>query len=230
MPLQLLFIRHAQSIGNQQQKMQGQGNDGLSEQGKQQTHQLAQQLAAETWIPTHAYSSPLARARQTVEQLMTALAVKDNVLVTYRDELQEFQNGIFDGLTWAEAKAIYPQLCHNLESSVDWLAIPGAESLQEGRDRARRFIQLVLNSHHNDDRLWIVSHSWIMQHLIAELMGCDRTWGIEIPNTGLFEFWLDLDRWQQTNQNRFNSSLWQIRRFNSDRHLACSDLSPPPLS
>jgi len=218
MPLQILFIRHAQSLGNQQGVMQGRGTDGLSKQGQQQAQQLARQLAAEAWIPTQVYSSPLPRARQTTEWLLAALPFSLPIPVTERDELQEFQNGIFDGLTWAAAAATYPDLCHTLESSLDWLPIPQAESLQEGRDRARCFIQDLLQHHRNGDRLWVVSHSWILQHLIAELMGCDRTWGIEIPYTGLFEFWLDHDRWQQTNQNRFNSSLWQIRRFNSDRH------------
>ncbi|WP_390883460.1 hypothetical protein [Kovacikia minuta] len=55
-----------------------------------------------------------------------------------------------------------------------------------------------------------------MQHLVAELLGCDRSWRLRVGNTALFEFWVDQSRWHRQDQNRFNTDLWQIRRFNDD--------------
>ncbi|HEY9625162.1 MAG TPA: histidine phosphatase family protein [Crinalium sp.] len=245
-PLKLLFIRHAQSVGNQQRRMQGHGDFELSEDGKYQAEKLAQRLLTESWRPSHVYSSPLKRAVQTTEillarfladplpavvsdqidgeldppmQVLTALGEHPDIRVQYADELQEHQNGILKGLTWAEAKAKYPDLCHALESSPDWIQIPGAESLQEARDRTQRFIHMLLDRHTDGDQIWIITHSWILQHLIAALLGCDRSWRIHANNTGLFEFWLDRSRWPRNDQNRFNTDLWQIRRFNDCRHL-----------
>lgn len=237
--VKLLLIRHAQSIGNQQQRMQGWVDDDLSVQGCQQANRLAQRLYAEGWHPTHVYSSPLKRAAQTTERLLTSGLAESpmpggwarspnppsqplrSVQVTYAEELQEFQNGILRGLTWHEAQAIYPELCAALESAVEWLPIPEAESLQELRDRAQRFIQTLLSVHASgNDRIWVVTHSLILQHLIAALLGCDRSWGIQIPNTALFEFWWVPSLWQTRDHNRFNTELWQIRRFNDCRHLA----------
>lgn len=246
--MKLLFIRHAQSIGNQEKRMQGQVDFALSAEGESQAERLAQRLLVESWVPTYVYSSPLKRAVQTAAILLNHFqtaplpaAVSDlidsadtpplesgtksgvcaPILVEYADELMEFQNGIFAGLTWAEAQQRYPDLCQRLSTSLDWIQIPEAESLTTARDRAHQFIQRLLSRHTDDDRIWIVSHSWIMQHLIAALMNCDRSWRLHAQNTALFEFWLDRNRWYATDENhRFNTDLWQIHRFNDCRHLA----------
>ncbi|HEY9750699.1 MAG TPA: histidine phosphatase family protein [Allocoleopsis sp.] len=245
--MKLLFIRHAQSVGNIERRMQGHGEFELSANGKTQAGKLAQRLLEESWWPSAVYSSPLKRAVQTTDILVNHFvtaplpaAVSDLIdsedtspvsvstgtqnlptfPVFYADELAEFQNGIFQGLTWMEAKSRYPEFCHTLETSPDWIQIPEAESLQEARDRAHHFIQKLLTQHQDSDQIWIVTHSWILQHLIAELMGCDRSWRLHARNTALFEFWLDRSRWHRQDQNRFNTDLWQVRRFNDCRHLA----------
>lgn len=242
--LKLLFIRHAQSIGNVERRMQGQGEFELTEVGKQQAEKLAKSLLTEGWVPTQVYSSPSKRTRQTtqilIDHFVTAplpAAVSDliggeadpvlelpddrlrSIPVVYATELMEFQNGIFQGLTWAEATEKYPELCQQLEASPDWIQIPEAESLETARSRASRFIQSVLQQHRNGDHVWIVTHSWILQHLIAELLGSDRSWRLRAMNTALFEFWVDQSRWYGSDHNRFNTDLWQIRRINDYHHL-----------
>ncbi|MBL1174312.1 histidine phosphatase family protein [Pantanalinema sp. GBBB05] len=242
--LKLLFIRHAQSTGNVERRMQGQGEFELTEVGKQQAEKLAKSLLAENWLPSQVYSSPSKRTRQTTEILIDHFvtaplpaAVSDliggeadpvlelpddrlrSIPVEYADELMEFQNGIFQGLTWAEASERYPELCQQLEASPDWIQIPAAESLDTARSRANRFIQRLLQQHSNGEHIWIITHSWILQHLIAELLGCERSWRLRAMNTALFEFWVDRSRWYNPNHNRFNTDLWQIRRINDYHHL-----------
>ena len=133
--------------------------------------------------------------------------------------LQEWHTGIFQGLTWSEAQARYPDLCAALESRRDWLPIPEAETLDQGRDRARQFIQQLLATHCQTDSLWIVTHGGILPQLVAALLGCDRAWGFPVNNTALFDFELDCDRWPRPDCDRWNTSLWQIHRFNDTQHL-----------
>lgn len=216
-PLTLLFIRHAESVGNAQGRMMGHLDDALSETGLDQAVRLADRLR--THPPTHMYSSPIARTRQTAELLQRSLPNDSSISIQYVDELKEFQNGIFQGLTWAEASDRYPDLCRALESSLTWIPIPGAESWEQGRDRAQRFIAKLLDSHQDGDRLWIVTHSWILQHLISSLMGCDRTWGFTADYTSIFEFQIWRSHWSLHDQNLGNTELWKIRSFNDSQHL-----------
>jgi broad specificity phosphatase PhoE len=248
--LKLLFIRHAQSTGNVEKRMQGQGEFELTADGRQQAEKLAHRLFSENWHPTHVYSSPLKRTAQTTEILLSRFLAKPlpaivndladgingddldlpisiidhpnpkkSITVEYADALKEHDNGIFEGLTWAEAKQRHPDLCSQLEKSPDWIQIPQAESLQDARDRVHHFIQKLLMQHQNGDRVWIITHSWILQHLVSELLGSDRSWRMHARNTALFEFWIDRDRWTTSDQNRYNTDLWQIRRFADSHHL-----------
>ena len=245
--MKLLFIRHAESTGNQERRMQGNGEFSLSGAGEDQAKRLGNRLRREGWVPTKIYSSPLKRARMTAEIVkervwrdLSPQDTSDNVAqeIQFQDDLREYQNGIFQGLTWQEAQAKHPELCKQLEASVDWLPVPGAETLVQGRQRAERFIETLLSECSSQDRVWVVAHSWILQHLISSLMGCERSWRMSVYNTAIFEFWVDRDRWykvlenaeindsdgddfrqEQMVQNRFNTSLWQIRRFNDTAHL-----------
>lgn len=215
--LQLLFMRHAQSMANAEGRMSGDDrSDRLSEVGWGQVRQLAHCLLRES-APSQVYTSPLQRARQTVEGLLANQAVSTPPIEW--EDLREIGGGILAGLTWAEAQSRYPDLCRSLESSNTWIPIPQAESLQHCRDRAHRVVQKLLQSHQNGDRVWVVTHGGFLQHLVAEVLGCDRSWRITIPPTGLFEFWIDCEHWQGADQNRFNPELWQIRRFNDSQHL-----------
>jgi probable phosphoglycerate mutase len=238
--LKLLLVRHGQSIGNVEGRMEGCQPGKLTPLGHQQSMQLGQRLASEGWHPTHIYCSPLRRAQATLEAMLTGFAARideiagnggsshhtDSPLPTVRfvDGLKENSHGIFEGLTWAEAQTRYADLCHILMTSMDWQPIPQAESPRAGRQRAATFVEQLLAQHRNGQQVLVISHYWILQHILAVLMGCDRTWGIPAANAAIFELWLDCDRWFSTDENRFNSELWQLKRFND--HHPCQSTDP----
>jgi probable phosphoglycerate mutase len=251
--LKLLFIRHGESVGNRDQRMAGRSDDALTPLGRHQCQQLGRWWLQHCWPPSHVYCSPQRRALESVCELIkpwrwelptpvlppvsgnyqrVALqsAEDDTTLtaalpeVTIARPLQEFDAGILTNLTWAEAQARYPALCQALETSPDWVPIPNAETPTAGRDRAAAFIHHLLERHTNQQAIWIMSHHWIMEHLIASLFGSDRTWKITILNTALFEFWLDRDRWSDGGVHRGISDLWQIKRFGDCHHLHSDEL------
>lgn len=225
--MHLLIVRHAESVGNREYRIQGRYDYPLSEQGVEQAHALGQFLADESWKPTHIYTSPLQRAVHTTAILRDYWATRDTVATPISNpNLQEIKNGVLEGLTWAEAQLQHPQLCETLTNASSWVPIPGAESLKAIRDRAQLVVQSWLMEHHNEDKLWVVSHGGFMQYLLAALLGSDRVWGISMPPTATFEFELDLSQWDITDQqNPFNPLLWKIHRFNDTQHLNPIDLA-----
>lgn len=215
----LLFIRHAESIGNQQGRMQGHRDYALSDHGWEQAQCLAQRLASDFVAPTCMYSSPIRRAEQTAQVILNGQPYP--VPLVYDPRLSEGHPGIFQGLTWAEACERYPNLCSQLETSFDWIPVPKADSPSAIRHRASTWLNDILSHHQNGDRLWVVAHEWILYHLISVLLGSDRTWQLPIAHTGLFEFSLDINRWSDSDANVLaNSSLWQLHRMNDVQHLA----------
>lgn len=243
--LKILFIRHGESIGNRDQRMAGETDDGLTPQGRGQCQRLAQYLYRLNWQPSYIYTSPLHRSLESLSYLLQPWAwslpetllsnpgmtegyltvnqtiyLHNTVPLVVSGQLAEFQAGILSDLTWAEAQRRYPQLCQTLETSREWVAIPNAETPLDGRQRARQFIQRLIVDHTDHASIWIMTHHWILEHLIAALMGCDRTWQIAIPNTALFEFWLDRDRWMQPGlMDSGINVFWQIKRFGDCPHL-----------
>lgn len=211
-------MRHAESVGNAQRRMQGHGSYGLTETGRQQAECLGCRLARDFAPPTCIYSSPLNRTAQTA-QILLGHQTK-NVSLIYDERLVEGHQGVFQGLTWEQACARYPELCSQLETSMDWIPIPGAEAPTDIRQRAEAWVEFIVGHHQNGDRVWVVTHEWILYHLIAAVLGSDRTWQLPIGHTGLFEFSFDVSRWaDQQALVLSTSSLWQIHRFNDLRHL-----------
>ena len=222
--LKILLIRHAQSLGNVAGQMEGQSSTALSKRGQAQAQQLKTYLLTQDW-PTHIYSSPLLRALQTIKPLITALHQhKHDFRSQQTKALQELHQGIFQGLTWAQAQSQYPDVCAKLLSSLTWQPVPDAESLADARARARSWIKYLLDKHRPGDVIWLVSHEGFLQQLISVVMGCDRTWKIPVPHTALFEFWLASmqyqNQWQQLEGDRFNPEFWQLKRFNDCSHLS----------
>ena len=237
--LKLLLMRHAQSQGNAQRQMEGQSSTALSTVGWRQAHCLSDRLIEDLAIedpsgwPTHLYSSPLLRATQTADVLTAALTqAQHSFSIQPAEALQEMHQGIFQGLTWSEAQAQHPQLCAQLLSSLRWQPVPQAETLAAARARSHRWIQHLLSVHSPGDVVWMVSHTGILQQLVAVIMGCDRTWKIPIAHTAIFEFWLSAALLEGDSQvltteaasplpptDRFNPEYWQLRRFNDHSHL-----------
>ncbi len=63
------------------------------------------------------------------------------------------------------------------------------------------------------------THGGILTHIVAQLLGTDRLWSLDICNTAVFEFSIDADRWREDGQARTNMNLWHIVRFNDASHL-----------
>ena len=224
--MRMLLIRHAESIANREGRMSGSPlhhlaqtdlTDELTGEGATQAQRLGRSLAEVSWKPTHVYSSPFQRCTATATLLRAEQSSPPSIPLILDDRLREIENGILAGLTWPEARSRYPDLCQALESSLNWIPIPEAESPLDCHDRARSMIQDLHDRHgnHPDDRLWLISHGGILPYVIAAILGSDRTWGMNIPNLACFEFSSSNPREEWSAQEWHNTARWQIHRFGS---------------
>lgn len=210
--LKLLLMRHGESQGNIENRLEGQEGTPLSAHGHDQARRLAVYLKYQA-APTCVYSSPLQRAVQTATYLSDAVSRPLHLDA----DLQELHQGIFQGLTWAEASQRYPQVCATLISTVDYQPVPGAEAPMTAYQRALRWYQSLWQRHGAGDVIWVVSHGGFLQQLMRVILGCDRSWQIPIRHTALFEVWLLSP--QLTLDNQHNPEYWKIIKFNETPHL-----------
>jgi 2,3-bisphosphoglycerate-dependent phosphoglycerate mutase len=101
----IFLLRHGESTGNAMGYHQGQADFPLTERGRQQTELLARRWDSEDLIFDTIVSSPLQRARETVEILTRT----NNMPVQYDPNWMERDNGLLAGLPHDEAVQRYPE-------------------------------------------------------------------------------------------------------------------------
>ena len=135
------------------------------------------------------------------------------------DDLVESDVGVFTGLTHAEVEERFPEVARNFAATRDLDLVDSAETHVERTARAQRVVDRLIRDHGNADRVLVLSHGGIMTHVVAQLLNTERLWFLDIRNTAIFEFSIDVDAWHVEGQARTNINLWRIVRFNDASHL-----------
>lgn len=136
----LYYVRHGETDWNVEQRLQGHRDTALNRRGRSQAARcgdiLRDLLMCERRTPADcAYlSSPLLRARQTMELLRAALDL-DPRAYAVDDRLIEISFGAWEGLTLSEIQERSPQVLAERERDKWGFRPPGGESY---RDVAKR--------------------------------------------------------------------------------------------
>ncbi|MBT4673039.1 MAG: histidine phosphatase family protein [Rhodospirillaceae bacterium] len=125
----LYLIRHGETEWNRAKKVQGWNDSPLTELGETQARGVAGILAREIADPAEAilYCSPLGRARATAEIIAAELGL-DFGLCRFDDDLKELNTGQWDGLTFAEIEAAFPDDLNHFREDSWRNRPPGGES------------------------------------------------------------------------------------------------------
>ncbi len=127
-PTRLLLLRHGQTAMSAARRYSGRGDPELTELGLAQAQAVAAGIhtidgAGSTGV---VLCSPLGRAQQTAEPVAKALGVP----VTTHDGLLETDFGVWDGLTFPEARERDPEL-HARWLGDETVPPPGGESFAD---------------------------------------------------------------------------------------------------
>ncbi len=171
----ILAIRHGETAWNVDTRIQGQLDIPLNETGRWQASRMAQALADR---PIRAiYASDLLRARETAQVLAQAV----DLPVLDAPGLREREFGIFEGKTFAEIAARWPEESLRWRKRDPGFAPDGGESLLQFRQRVTEAAQ-ALAERHVGELIALVSHGGVMDVLYRAATRQDlqapRTWAL----------------------------------------------------
>jgi broad specificity phosphatase PhoE len=158
----IILLRHGESVGNAEERFQGQADFPLTEGGRQQAASLARRWQTEGVAFDRAISSPLLRARQTAEIVCSALEVP----LEFEAEWMEVDNGLLAGLNEAEAAERLPRPA--FMTPYDHFGETG-ESRWELYLRAGRCIQRLLDR--PPGRYLVVAHGGVLGMAMYAVLG-----------------------------------------------------------
>ncbi|MFW5679287.1 MAG: histidine phosphatase family protein [Pseudomonadota bacterium] len=141
--IELLYIRHGETVWNRQRRVQGHRDSPLTAMGLRQAERVARRLEAEFGRDLHAFAwqaSPLFRAWQTAVVIAEAVGY-DPMRIGHDDRLREMTWGRWDGLTAAEIEASDPDLWR-ARIADRWTVAPpgGGETQMDIVERARTWL------------------------------------------------------------------------------------------
>jgi probable phosphoglycerate mutase len=154
-PTPLLLIRHGETDWNAQSRIQGHIDIDLSERGHQQARSLARALRAEALAAV--YASDLGRARQTA----LPLALDRGLELRLDPRLRERGFGLFEGSTYAQAQANWPNEYAIWQRRDPGHAVPGGESYLQARTRVMQCLEEIVRRHEGQ-AVALVTHGGVL--------------------------------------------------------------------
>ena len=134
----LIFIRHGQSVANEQNRFAGQTDVPLTELGRAQAKCAAEYIVKREKIDK-IYSSDLQRAHNT------ALPVSELTGIPINDvkELREICAGVWEGRLANEIEIEYAEEFKTWRKDYSNARLPGGESVQEVYERVVPFVKMI---------------------------------------------------------------------------------------
>ena len=172
--LTLVLVRHGATSWNASGYCQGHKDVPLSAEGRVQVERL--RGVSSGVVFDRAFASPLLRARETA----SILGYEPEIL----DGLIEIDRGHWEGHAAEEIKRRWGKLCKGWYDDPAGLAMPGGESFDDLRARARAVLDPVEGC--GGARVLVCAHQAINRVLIAQALGrpTKGVWAIPQPQAG----------------------------------------------
>ena len=199
MQIELLVIRHGQSVADIEERHEGRADFPLTDLGREQARKMAARVARE-YPPEAIWASPLKRAAEVAEILGRATGLP----VRSHPGLMEWDNGHLAGLTRQEALVKYPPPPGRRPLYVP---VPGGESEIQFRARVEAAFHEILAAH-PEGRVAIIAHGGTISMLFRAFLRLplDSDVWLATADTGMH-------RWRITPERRV------VLLANSTAHL-----------
>lgn len=179
--MKIFLVRHAESIWNKEQRIQGRKDPGLSETGIRQARALAKRLKRERIQII--YASRLRRCAQTAR----IIAKQTKAPVKLLPEIEEIILGDWQGKTVEEVQKRYPKVYRNWLDAPSKAKIPGWEGIPKFIKRVNKAFEIILNSD-SATSICVVTHWGVIAAYFSEVLNTNFDWffkTVRIDNGGL---------------------------------------------
>lgn len=151
----IYLLRHGETVWNVERRLQGRKDSPLTLRGIAQARTVADRLRELIDDPSAftVVASPLARTWQTAVIVCQSLEL-DYRAIRFEPRLQEHHFGLWEGLTWQEIEARFPDLWAQRLAEKWTFEAPGGESYAKVAARVRGW----LDEQERDARLIVVGH------------------------------------------------------------------------
>ena len=174
-PTRIIAIRHGETAWNVSTRIQGHLDIGLNETGRWQAHRVALALAGEPIAAL--YSSDLLRAWDTALSIANATGLPVQTV----EGLRERGFGVFEGKTFQEIEAQWPEQALRWRKREPAFEPGGGESLLRFRERITLATQ-GLAAQHPGQQIVMVAHGGVMDVLYRaatrQEIQAPRTWDL----------------------------------------------------
>ena len=178
----LLLVRHGETDWNRQGRFQGQIDIPLNSNGQAQAEAAGRALAD---VRIHrAYTSAMARPRQTAEAILKA---HPGVPLTSTTGLVEIGHGLWEGRLESEIAEGWPQLLADWKQAPHTVEMPEGETIQQVWDRSLDCWNTIVRSLDNDETALVVAHDAVNKTILCGLLGLTPAdiWAIKQGNGGI---------------------------------------------
>lgn len=173
----IIAIRHGETAWNVDTRIQGQLDIGLNDKGRWQAQQAARALAQEQMDAI--YASDLMRAHDTA--LAIAAHAVGSPVVQKHKGLRERAFGKFEGQTYAEIEAQWPDESRLWRTRDPHFAPPGGESPVQVMERVAHTVTEIA-ANHLGQQIVLVAHGGVMDMLYrlatGQSVSAPRTWDL----------------------------------------------------
>lgn len=165
--MDLILVRHGETIWNKERRVQGFSDIDLNDTGVSQARRLALFLKG-TPIPA-IYSSPLVRA------LNTARIINEyhQAPIYVEPGLMEMDQGDFEGLTFQELMACEKGFLQKWLSDPSSVQMPHGESFIDVQQRAWKIIEGIIDKAklnvHQCENVLVVSHKFTIASILCKI-------------------------------------------------------------
>ena len=166
-PTLVFLARHGQSEWNNQSRVTGQADIGLSDKGCQQGEALAQCLKGEALDAI--YARALRRTLDTAQPTATA----QGLAIASLPALNEIHMGVLQGRQRDERDPEAQAMWAAWQADVWNSRVPGGERFDEFAERVEAALQSILQQHRGQ-RILIVGHRATNRVLLGTLLGWPR--------------------------------------------------------